>query len=239
MKRTLLAAALLAAMVHPAAAAVTITTVADDNALRSLLGGATEPLLDWVSEGRIGNNALNGDFEIDSGLSTGGPFGPGQTAQFVWPNGDARNLTLVYDAGTGRAVFEIGGSEALGDGTQVVFDVPAGRRDFSDLFVRARAPSAATETLFEDFTVDGLNLGSFSSAADGSGLSIRQISGLGLADGFTLTASVSFDWRGAPQPSGSQQAFQLKFANPVPEPGTWALMAAGVLLLGVVGRRTR
>jgi len=229
-------------------AAVSVSTVASDVELVSLLGGTGEPLLDWVTQGRIGNNATNGDVELDIGTSTSGG-GVADAENLQWNPAAQANLLLQYEAATGLATTTITQS-APGTNAAVSFTVPVGRRDASALFIRLQRPGSfltSTDIDLLDLTVDDAapgsnNLGTFSFAS-GSGKSIWQVQGLDFTGDFTLSAGLSmvFDPAdvgfGAGQFRGSALAFQLKFGNPVPVPAAVWLLGSALAALGARARR--
>ena len=170
----------------------------------------------FVAESRIGNNALNGDIEIDLGQTTSAPD---EIAHLVWPNGAPVAFTLSHD-GAGTATFTLGGES-------LVYDPVGG---FTDVWVRARAVDAGTSIRVADLHLDGEAVLDESTAlGDGSGLDILRIRGAELGDGFVLTGTATLTWT-APPPQHSRLSFQLKIGSPDNtvhvDPRTWGEVKA-------------
>jgi hypothetical protein len=226
LRTSLLAAALAAPL---SAHAFTLVDVASDAALLALLGGPGEPNLAFVAEGRVGNAASNGTFELDIGASTAAPA---DTDQFAWGNGQRVAFTLSFDAGTRLA------SLAFASGTpSVSYTVPA-TETFTDLFFRARSVSNGS-LLLSGLALDGVSFGQ-DVGVTGAGLDFLQLAGGGLADGFVLTGFATLAWTGT-APTNSNLAFQIKLGDvpQIPEPSTYALVLAGLAGLGFLARRRR
>lgn len=254
--RKLALAALIAALPMSSAHALTVTPVADDVALTTALGGIGEPLMKFVGEGRIGNNADDGTFEYDIGTSTGAPA---QTGQRGWSNGNNAVFSFDYVKSSGIATLSFGDNSDL-VANQLKLDTPVYSVSFNaganlgitDLYVRGRANSG-TSILFEDLQVQiggaikdvvPIFSGNYygTSAVDFVSPAIIRLSAESFADGFTLGGSVTFNW-GDAQPQNSQLAFQIKAAEtpaaPIPEPETYAILLAGFGLLGFSARRRK
>ena len=212
-----------AGLVAPAVHADLTTTVFDND----LDANAAIDVEAFVAEGRIGNAATNGTFELDLGPSTAAPA---DTDQFAWGDGITYDFSITYDAGTDLVTFTFDTGDILG--TQTMQYTLAGDEVFTDVFIRTRTQDGATATV-SNIVIDGMAAGEDSSVT-GSGVEIVQISGANLMDGFTMTGSAMFDWDGSP-PINSQLAFQMKFATAVPAPGALALLAC----TGLAGTRRR
>jgi hypothetical protein len=197
MRHFVLRAALLAALAFalPAQGALVTTHYGSDQEMIDIMA---EP--HFVAEGRIGNNALNGDFEMDIGRSTSSPDA---VAQLVWPNGTAVPFTLTHD-GAGTATFSMAGETLDHDPID----------GFTDVFIRVRAVDGGTSIVVTDLVLDGEIVGDLTSTTgDGAGLDILRIEGGELGDGFTLTGTATLAWTGTP-PQHSRLAFQLKIGAP-------------------------
>jgi len=215
MKRSLttlfsLCLALLAAA--PAMGALTTQHLATDQELLDLLSDTL-----YVAEGRIGNNAMNGDFEIDLGGSTSAPE---VQRQYVWPNGTPVAWSLVYDHLTNLVTFTVGAE---------VLSWTSPLSGYTDVFVRTRAVDAGSSITIDAIVLDAEAVGDASAASgDASGLDILWIGGGTLHDGFTLTGQATMDWTGA-TPLHSRLAFQIKVGKLVPLPveeTTWGQVKA-------------
>jgi hypothetical protein len=222
--RTVLAATAL--LLPLSGQAFTLIDVPSEAALVALLGGPGEPNLAFVAEGRAGNVAANGTFELDIGASTAAPA---STAQFAWGNGQPIAFTLDYNAVSRLATF------SFGSGTPSVSYVVPAAETFTDLFFRARSVQGSS-ILLSGLALDGVALGQ-DVGVTGAGLDFLQLAGGGLADGFALTGRATLAWTGAP-PTNSNVAFQIKVGE-VPEPSTYALLLAGLAGLGFLARRRR
>lgn len=213
------------------ASAFTLVDVPTDAALTALLGGAGEPNLSFVAEGRIGDGGGPATHELNIGISTGAPA---DTDQFAWASNQPIGFRLAYDGTTRQAEF------AFGSGTpSVAFIVPSGpRASFTDMFFRARS-SLTSSVLLSELALDGVAFGQNVSAS-GGGLDFLRVADGALDDGFTLTGRATFAWTGT-APTNSNLAFQIKLgdAPPIPEPSTYALMLAGLAALGFAARRRR
>ena len=196
----------------PAAATLTVQHLASDTDMLALLGDTL-----YVAEGRIGNNALNGDFEIDLGGSTAAPE---QTAQYVWPNGTPVSWSLVYNHLTNQVTFTVDGE---------VLSWTSSLSGYTDIFVRTRAVDSGSDITVDNMTLDADAVGDASVAdGDASGLDILWIGGGTLADGFTLTGDATLSWTGA-TPQHSRLAFQIKVGTLKPvavEATSWGRVKA-------------
>mgnify|MGYP006286917279 CR=1 FL=1 len=182
----------------------------------------------FVAEGRIG--ALGGPrtFELDLGETTAAPH---VQADFPWQNGVTESFSLDYSNVSGMADFTVGDTTLSYSPT-----IP-----FSLIFIRTAAYKDGSSVLLEDLVLDGVAVGDVSHAVSGTQTKdILAISGAELTDGFSLTGDVTMSW-GAIVPQNSQLAFQIKVDDPapIPEPGTMALLAAGIagLCTGAIRRR--
>jgi hypothetical protein len=189
----------------PASATLITQHLATDAEMLAILSDTL-----FVGEGRIGDGAGAGTFEIDLGGDTGNPA---TTAQYDWPNGTAVAWTLTYDAMTDLVTFTV-------DNTTLQYTTPLS--GFTDVFVRARAVDAGSQIVVSDLVLDGETVGDQSDAV-GDGLDILWISGGTLSDGFVLSGQTTMSWTGDP-PTQSRLAFQLKVGTlktVYVEPATW------------------
>lgn len=177
----------------------------------------------FEAQGRLANNANNGDQEFDLGPTTAAPA---TQAQYTWASGQPVPFSLSYDAMTG----------------DVSFETPAGTLSYTatgaptyGLAIRTRAEDGST--LLSDLELNGTTIfvDVFSSGgpADVDYLLINE--GVGSLASFTLTGDITLTFDELDPPSGSRIAFQIK--GVVPTPGAAAL--AGVVGLAALRRRTR
>lgn len=214
------------AMAAPMAHAVTTSHLADDTAALSIF---SESDVAWVAEGRIGNNAFNGDFELDLGQSTAAP---NQTAQFSWPNGGSVLWSLSYNPILNAVDFIVG---------QTLLSYNPGA-PFTDLFIRTRAVNDFTGINVDNLVLDGNPLLDSSEAygSSGDGVDYLWISGSNLMDGFFLAGTTTMGWEVLPL--HSRLAFQIKAVEmdqPIPEPATLGLVGLGLASIGAMSRRRK
>lgn len=171
-----------------------------------------------VTEGRIGNNAMSGTWEMAI-WQQGGVGTPQTTAQKAWTNGADVGFTLAYD-GVDTITYTIGG-------TSISWNNLAG--PFTDIFIRTRSATDSSVSL-TDLDLDGFSIGNLSSSGNGVVNYLRIQNNSANFGAFTLTGTQNFSWTGA-QPSNSALAYQIKLTNVIPEPATLALVAAGGLVL--------
>ena len=209
-----------------AANAASFSKVATDQEMIELMED-----LAFVAEGRMGNNGMNGDHELN--FHGGNPFNESETqdqTNFVWTKGQTYDFKLDYTASTGLTKFFVDGVEKLS------YDFSD---DFSDIFIRTRATKKGSSALFDNIFLNGEALNGASSFASGDddGLDILRISGLSDETDFSLTGESTFDW-GSIVPTNSNLAFQIKVADvestSTPEPTVifgLGLASAGMGLL--------
>ncbi|MEO1130633.1 MAG: choice-of-anchor W domain-containing protein [Planctomycetota bacterium] len=192
------------------------TEVADDAAFNAL---GLDPVFE--AQGRIANNANNGDQEADLGPTTAAPVAQ---AQGVWASGQGFDFTLDYNAATNLVSWQIFGQT-------MEYTASA---DATALAIRVRATNQASNMAvdLDGLLVDGVTppIDSVGAANPGDGVQYLIISGSELLDGFTLTGTATLTFDAGDQPSGSNLAFQIKGVVPSPMTGAFALAGAPLLL---------
>lgn len=216
-----------------AANAASFSKVDDD-----ILFNDLNPDLAFVAEARMGNNAMNGDYEVN--FHGANPFNETQTqdeTNFVWNNGQTYEFELTYTADTGLTKFFINGVEQLSDN----FSGP-----FSDIFIRTRATKDGSSINVDNIFLNGEFLdGASSTVAEGGGawadtMDYLRITGLSADEDFSLTGQSTMSWGGI-VPKNSHLAFQIKVADvesaSTPEPTV--LFGLGLASVGMTLLRRR
>ena len=223
MKSAIIALA-AAALAAPAALAGSVSGPLTDTQLNGVF---TDEV--WVAEGRYGNNANNGDWE----LGINGSFGLNNT-NFTWGPSVAEYSAVISADPNGvfMSIFERGGTDAVASISQDV----AGD-DFNPLALRTRAPreglasisniSGAGQSFGETLTVETPSSASPALSLIFTGFDFNSDAGFEVAFDFT------WRWNDA---RGSAPAFQLKAGNVIPLPGAAGMALAG---LGLAAARRR
>lgn len=211
------------------ASAATITRISNftDTQFNALLASGDFAEL-FVAEGRIGNNASNGDRELGINNAL---FQPVTQEQFVWTSGKTEDFTLEY---TGSAVkYTVGGVTLSSSFSGAV----------NDIYIRTRE-NATSDIRIDNLFFNGTAFGSTAVSEPGDGdpdridyLLISQISAP-----FTLTGKATMSWTGT-RPNGSNLAYQIKVGPTndidIPEPSVVsALLLTGIGAIGL-GKRKR
>lgn len=197
------------------ASAATITRLpdfTDDDFREALTTGEFTEL--FVAEGRIANNALNGDREL--GINDVN-FNPVTQRQFVWTNGKIEDFLLEYDGS--KVTYSVGN-------VALVSNVFSGL--VNNIYIRTRE-TARSNLLINNLFLNGVALGAnaFSEPSDSDPDDVDYLRISGIKTPFKLTGQVTMSWTGN-RPNGSNLAYQIKVgpATDIPEPGT-----VGALLL--------
>lgn len=213
------------------ASAITITPLPNftDAQFNNLLSSKKFQEL-FVAEGRIGNNALNGDREL--GINNAN-FQPVAQGQFVWQSGKMENFLLQYDGS--QVSYSVGGTTLLSN----VFS-----GSVNDIYIRTRETLTSNVRL-DNLIFNGTALGD-SAVSEPSNSDLDQVDYLLLSDisaPFRLTGNVTMSWTGS-RPSQSNLAYQIKVGSTdnsqqdVPEPGTvGALLLTGIVAIGFGKRK--
>lgn len=218
---TFCAAVAAAATVSHAAISTSVLAGGDAEFLSLTDGGSLEQA---VAEGRIGNGATNGTWEMAI-WDIGGSGTVQSQAQLAPVNGTAAPFTITYD-GVSTLTYDVGG-------TSISWNNVAG--PFTDIFVRTRSATDST-ILLDDLAIDAspLSIDMVSSTGNGD-VNYLRIRNMGDDFGaFSLTGTHTFSWTGT-RPNNSALAYQFKFSNVVPTPGALAALA----LAAPVFRRRR
>jgi hypothetical protein len=184
----------------------------------------------FVAQSRIGNNALNGDQEIDL-LNPQNNLLPVAQAQRVWTSGQPVDFSLEY---TGSSVNYTVGGQVLSSNA---FSTPV-----NEILLRTRAGSQSEMSL-SDLLLNGQPVSSLFSSTLGSAAS-SDVDYLQIGDiqkPFTLTGKSTMIWTGI-IPVGSALAYQIKVgttpSSTVPEPSTvGALLLTSMAAVGYSKRK--
>ncbi len=209
MRTGILCAAAIAAAAPIVSAAPTWSYLAGGDA--AFLGLTDNGALEQaVTEGRIGNNALNGAWEL-AVWELGAVGTPKDQAQATFTNDVAIPFELSWN-GVDTVTYTVGG-------TTVSWGSVGG--SFTDIFIRARAGSSSVVDLTDlDLAGSGLSIGDLTAHDEAAYL---RISNMDQAFGaFTLTGNQRFQWTGS-RPNNSALAYQIKMTNVIPAPGAAAL----------------
>lgn len=178
-----------------------------------------------VAEGRIGNAATTGTWEL--AIWDQGATGTIQDqAQFAFGNMQTVPFSLTWD-GISTVTYTVGATSISWNA------VPEA---FTDIFIRNRAAANSSLSL-SDLNLNGTPLPGLTSVGTTTNAVVRylRIENMGMDFGaFTLTGNQTLSWLGAP-PTNSALAYQIKLTNVIPAPGALAL--AGVGLLAAARRR--
>jgi len=153
----------------------------------------------FVAEARFGNNANNGDHELNIHNETEtDSYNVLDVDQNTWTSGVAEPFTMTYDGST--VTFTIAGKTLTGS-------VP--NAGYTDVFIRLRASKTNSSLVLSNVTYNGSSVGGdITASADGNGLVIRHLIDVGGSMTMTGNATFTFD-----SGSGSDPAFQIKFAR--------------------------
>ena len=188
-----------------------VTTVWIDDTYET--GGAFVPKL--ATEARAGVPGL-ADFELDVGASTSGPFGPGQTGQFIWGNGVWYPFSFTHDPSIPRQTWTV----AAVTTTAAVVPTPP----LNTLFLRTSANPVGGVVGFDSLRITSAGIGSGMvdipmpgggpgpASVTANGPTARrslQVVGAALAAGFTITGRLVLCWSGT-MPLRSNLAAQIK-----------------------------
>lgn len=188
---------------------------------------------DWVAEGRIGNNALNGTFEQNNvNWTTNTTNTTPATNQFIWPNGTAVPFSVNYTtANGGTLTYQLNGLSPLVTTNITEFDrVPI----INTLYLRTRSARTDTAATLQNLQLDGSSYTGSLTSSGASDVDYLRITDFSVP--FTLTGEAILAWTGT-APSGSSLAFQIKGGYtrpdipPVPEPSS----LLGLLSIGGLG----
>jgi hypothetical protein len=150
----------------------------------------------FTAEGRIGDRGGVALHELSLGHDTGSPA---MTADFDWQSDASVPFTLTYDQGSGLVTFDLGGN---------VLTYTTPYTGFDALFIRTFALPPLTFVGVYDLVLDGYDVPGASVETGPEGLTIMQIYGNPVRNGFVLTGSAKLRWTGA-EPTGDELAFQI------------------------------
>jgi hypothetical protein len=168
----------------------------------------------FSAEGRSGNNALNGTFEVD--IHNVSPYVIKNENQFVWPNNQNVPFSIVYNpsaTGNNKFIYTIGSGANIRilkfDPTTEPYNL-----DFNGIWFYSRTPQNTT-LLVSDLVIENepvnVNLGAINPTATHFE-NILFRGGDAFADGFTITGNVKFAWTGT-IPQNSNMNFNFKIGN--------------------------
>lgn len=175
----------------PAAAQLHVAYFSTDNILSVVLDQAY-----FTAEGRVGDRGGVGTYELDLGQD---PGSPASTAEFDWQSGVAVPFMLTHDQGSGLVTFTLGGN---------VLTYTTPYADFDALFIRTYALPAGTFVGVYDLVLDGVPVPGASVESGPDGLTIMQIYGNPVRNGFELSGNVKLRWLDV-EPTNSDLAFQI------------------------------
>lgn len=167
----------------------------------------------FSAEGRSGNNAMNGTFELD--IHNISPYTILSSKQFVWPNNQTVPFTITYNPnaiGNNKFVYTVG----TGADQQVMQLDPTAAgypHDINAIWFYSRtAPN--TTLMVSDLTINGspiaMNLG-YENPLQAAFTNVA-FSGSSLENGFAITGNVLFAWSGT-IPQNSAMNFNFKIGN--------------------------
>jgi len=167
----------------------------------------------FSAEGRSGNNALNGTFELDiHDVST---YTLHTSTHFVWPNNVAVPFSIVYNpnaAGDNKFVFTVG----TGASQKILKLDPqlAGYVTPVNGFWLYSRTHPGTTLMISDLVIDGTPVGTDFGYVNPSVASFKNVvfRGTALQDGFTINGNVHFAWTGS-IPQNSNLNFNFKLGN--------------------------
>lgn len=172
----------------------------------------------FSAEGRSGNNALNGTFELD--IHNVSPYTILSQKQFVWPNNENVPFTITYNpnaVGNNKFIYTIG----TGTGQQVMLLDPSAAgypNDINAIWFYSRTP-ANTTLMVSDLMINGSPFNTNLGAENPAQTTFTNVSftGTSMEDGFTITGNVRFAWTGTiPQNSGMNFNFKIGNMDCVP-----------------------
>ncbi|HEY9596455.1 MAG TPA: choice-of-anchor W domain-containing protein [Cyanophyceae cyanobacterium] len=211
------------------ASAITITRLSDftDTQFNDLLSSKEFQEL-FVAEGRMGNNALNGDREL--GINNA-DFQPVVQGDFIWQNGQPEDFSVAYNGS--QLSYRVGGETLVSN----IFN-----GSVNDIYIRTRETSASNVRL-DNLLFNGIALGdnAVSEPNDSDGVDYLRLSDISAP--FTLAGNVTMSWTGS-RPNHSNLAYQIKVGETtsssknVPEPSTvGALLLTGIIAISCSKRK--
>jgi choice-of-anchor A domain-containing protein len=173
----------------------------------------------FSAEGRSGNNATNGTFEVD--IHNVSPYVIKNQNQFVWPNNQNVPFTIVYNpttSGDNKFIYTIG----TGSNQKILKFDPTTEPynlDFNGIWFYSRT-AAHTTLQVSDLIIEGQAVGSVLGAQNPAVDTFQNTvfrGGDNFADGFSISGNVKFAWSGAiPQNSGMNFNFKVGNIDCVP-----------------------
>jgi hypothetical protein len=220
----------------------TKNAISGDGEFNTLFGGTNNEV--FGAEGRIGNNATNGTYEVGiNRLVSEGNFVFGAaSAQRTWPNGETVDFVVTYGGDATKTIrWQVGTtvvtSTAIFGGIEsVLFRTRSGANSSVELD-QFKLTDTETGTIYD------APAGAISQASGDGTVNYGAMNNYDFTRGFSISGRVRMTWNPATRPNGSALSFQLKFmrvdplSSVIPEPSSVVLMGMGGLGAAVVVRR--
>lgn len=193
---------------------------------------ALKPNLAFVAEGRIGNNAMNGTYELNfHGINENNPTATSVQADYIWTSGLPTVFKLMYNATSRQISYQVGNT---------LLQSIANNNAVSDIFIRARATAFGSSIEIADLVFNGNPLAQSLEIAGTSNWSdsMEYLRISGVTDSFTLEGKSLMSW-GAARPNNSNLAYQIKVGNAQAVPEPLSVLGLGVGASGLAFLKKR